>query len=372
MAEPSDREPPVPDPPPGAAAAWPAAPPPDDQPRRDDAPVWAPPPAAAGWAPPGGAAAGGPPPAGWAAGPLPYRPREAGDPQSEYPPPPPPGYPPYAPPGWTTGGTGDRDVRFYDQPDAVPRTRGDAWMWLLYTVIGYVAGQVAGAILTVVAAALAGDLHDFSSLAKMSEPPEWFIASGLIGLWFGFFLGPLLASMTRGTRHLARDVGLRFRVVDLAGLGIGLGGQILVAIMYAPFAHHLKNLNGPTNKLTGAAHGGGFLVIALLTVIGAPFFEELFFRGLLLRALLRLLAPARRGASSARALAVVGAVVLDGLLFGLAHAELVQLAGLATFGAILAFVSYRTGRLGMNIVAHGTFNLIAVLAVASSRGLIVH
>ena len=51
------------------------------------------------------------------------------------------------------------------------------------------------------------------------------------------------------------------------------------------------------------------------------------------------------------------AVIVTGLLFGLAHAESLQLLGLATFGIILSFVSYRTGRLGMNMVAHATFNL---------------
>jgi membrane protease YdiL (CAAX protease family) len=50
----------------------------------------------------------------------------------------------------------------------------------------------------------------------------------------------------------------------------------------------------------------------------------------------------------------------------------VQLAGLAAFGMILAAVSYRTGRLGMNIVAHGTFNLVAIIAIASNGNVVIH
>jgi membrane protease YdiL (CAAX protease family) len=53
---------------------------------------------------------------------------------------------------------------------------------------------------------------------------------------------------------------------------------------------------------------------------------------------------------------------VTGVLFGLAHAESLQLLGLAVFGIILSVVSYRTGRLGMNMVAHATFNLVAVAA----------
>jgi membrane protease YdiL (CAAX protease family) len=69
-----------------------------------------------------------------------------------------------------------------------------------------------------------------------------------------------------------------------------------------------------------------------------------------------------------RLVGVAAAVVIDGLLFGLAHAEWVQLAGLALFGMVLATVSYRTGRLGMNMMAHASFNLVAVLVYIYGSG----
>ena len=168
-----------------------------------------------------------------------------------------------------------------------------------------------------------------------------------------------------------RDLGVRFRVIDLVGIAIGIGGQILVALMYAPFQHDIHNFNAPSQKLTGAAHGSGFVVIAIATVLLAPAMEELFFRGLLLKALVRLFTPLRV-AGGARAAGVVLAVIVDGLLFGLAHGEWVQLAGLAAFGIILAAVSYRTGRLGMNMVAHATFNLVAIVAIAAGGSGLVH
>jgi uncharacterized protein len=107
-------------------------------------------------------------------------------------------------------------------------------------------------------------------------------------------------------------------------------------------------------------------------VVGAPFFEEILFRGCALRALARLFAPRSIGPSRGRTLGVAGAVVVDGLLFGLAHWELYQFAGLAVFGMVLAIVSYRTGRLGMNMVAHASFNLIAVIALLASTGGAIH
>jgi uncharacterized protein len=259
---------------------------------------------------------------------------------------------------------------FLDQPGAPPRRRGDGWFWLLFALIGFIVGQIGAVVCTAIAAAIAGKSSQLTDISKLSVPPEWYVVSSLLGLWIGFLGAPWLASRVRGTGHLARDLGVRFRLVDLSGIGIGLGGQILVALLYLPFISHLHNFDAPTKRLTGGAHGAGFLVIAVFTVVGAPFFEELFFRGLLLRALCRVFAPSTLR-STGRAIAVVGAVVLDGLLFGLSHAEWQQLAGLAAFGTILAVVSYRTGRLGMNIVAHSTFNLVAVVAILSARSGVV-
>jgi membrane protease YdiL (CAAX protease family) len=100
--------------------------------------------------------------------------------------------------------------------------------------------------------------------------------------------------------------------------------------------------------------------------------EELFFRGLLFKALVRLFTPVSGGVTTARGVGVVVAVIVDGLLFGLAHGEWVQLAGLALFGMALAAISYRTGRLGMNMVSHASFNLIAVIAILGQRGGVIH
>ena len=264
------------------------------------------------------------------------------------------------------------DVPFLDTPWVPPQTRRQGWMWLLYAVIGFLVGQLGALIFGYIAGAVAGKTGaQMTAIASASVPPEWYVVSTLLGLWIGFIGAPWLASRTQGTRHFFRDLGVRFRVIDLVGIAIGVGGQILVAIMYAPFQHDIKNFNGPSQRLTGASHGAGFVVIAIATVLLAPAMEELFFRGLLFKALVRLFTKLG-AAGSARTAGVVLAVIVDGLLFGLAHGEWIQLAGLATFGAILAAVSYRTGRLGMNMVAHASFNLVAVLSILSSRGGLIH
>ncbi len=253
-----------------------------------------------------------------------------------------------------------------------PATRTDGWAWLLLAVGGFVLGQVAALVIVGLVAGIKGKSGQLAVIETMASPPEWYVVSSLVGIWCGFGVAPLLASRLRGTGRPVADLGLRFRWIDVLGIAYGVGGQVLVSVLYAPFINHLHNFSAPTTKLTGSAHGWGFFVISLLTVVGAPFFEELFFRGLLLRALVRLFTPVRVTAHRARVAGLVAAVAIDALLFGAAHGELEQFAGLAVFGAILACISYRTRRQGMNMVAHASFNMVAVLAVLSNRGGIVH
>jgi membrane protease YdiL (CAAX protease family) len=245
-------------------------------------------------------------------------------------------------------------------------------VWVLLALVGFVLGQFVGLAFIYGMAGILGHVSQVPMISVAPVPPEWFVAASLVGLWVGLFGGACLGSVARGTRRIVSDLGIRFRPIDLVGIPIGVGGQIVVALMYAPFIHHIHNFNAPTTKLTGAAHGGGFALIAILTVFGAPFFEEVFFRGLLFKGLARLFTPQTIEPSGRRTFGVVAAIVVDGALFGLAHGELVQLAGLATFGAALAFISYKTGRLGMNMVSHASFNAVAVGALLLNGSGVIH
>ena len=183
-------------------------------------------------------------------------------------------------------------------------------MWLLFGALGFLVGQVLGAIFAVVAAAADGKLHNLNAIASLSEPPTWYIVSTLVGLWAGFLAGPWLASTVRGTRSLVRDLGLRFKWIDLVGIPIGIGGQFVVAAIYIPISQHVNDFNSkfnaPSQKLTGGSHGLGFAIIAVLTVVGAPFFEEVFFRGLLLRSFARLFGNLGRWVGPALAIVITG------------------------------------------------------------------
>jgi len=188
------------------------------------------------------------------------------------------------------------------------------------------------------------------------------VVCSTVGLWVGLGGSALFASRTEGSASLVRDFGLRFAWVDpLLGGPVGVAAQYLLGLVVVAAYQAsgvsqktINNLGQPAQTITGLAHGWGDVVLVLVVVVGAPVVEELFFRGLLLRSL-----QARIGS--------VGAVIVSGLLFGLAHFEPLQLPVLALFGVVLGVLALRTGRLGPGICAHAAFNSLAVYTLLSSR-----
>jgi membrane protease YdiL (CAAX protease family) len=187
------------------------------------------------------------------------------------------------------------------------------------------------------------------------------LALGEVALWVGLVGAPVWASRRKGPGDLGEDFGFRVRASD-AGMGvpIGIASQLLlVPIVYLPiqwlFGEH--DLSGQAQQIIDKAHGAGPLaLLAVVLIVGAPVAEELFFRGLLLRAL------QRRFAASAHA--DVWAVAGSSLAFGIAHFELLQLPALVLFGAVLGALAVRTGRLGPGIFAHAAFNAVTVILLA--------
>jgi len=92
-----------------------------------------------------------------------------------------------------------------------------------------------------------------------------------------------------------------------------------------------------------------FVVVALV----APFVEELTYRGL--------------GFAAVRdGYGVTAAIIVTALAFGLAHGLFAALPVLSIFGAILAWLRFKTGSLYPSIILHGLFNGAALIAAVST------
>lgn len=248
-------------------------------------------------------------------------------------------------------------------------------------LVGLAAGFVLASIVaTIVALAVH---HSGSGGAKLVTD-----AVSLLGLWTGFVGAAVVASRRReaavavasgsapGRRWhrgvleaLREDYGLTLRAWPDVPLGIAVGvasQYLLVPLLELPLLPFVPDLfhrlSAPAQNLTGGEQGALLAVLGVFVCVGSPVVEELFFRGLLLRAL------GGRLAFLGRRLGPVVATVLTGLVFALVHFEALQFTALAGFGMVLCVLAWRTGRLGPGIVAHASFNATTFIALALSRG----
>jgi uncharacterized protein len=186
------------------------------------------------------------------------------------------------------------------------------------------------------------------------EIPLWRTSLFQIPVWVGLLGAPLWATYRKGRRSLVADFGLRMRWSDVPlGLAVGLIGQIVLAliitVLYDALGIDLDRVGESAEALTSAAVDPfSLLLLVIVAVVAAPVLEELFYRGLWLRA-----ARHRFG--------TVGAVLLTSVVFGLVHLQPYDFPALAGFGLLLALLTIRTGRLGPAIWAHVAFNLTAVV-----------
>jgi membrane protease YdiL (CAAX protease family) len=173
------------------------------------------------------------------------------------------------------------------------------------------------------------------------------------------------SAASSGRRSLADAYGWRIRPWPDVPLGIviGVASQYLLVplleLPLQPFVHNLNSqLGHPAQQLLSPAqyNTASLVVLTVLVCVGSPVVEELFFRGLLLRGLLG------RFEGLGPRLGPALSIVVTGLVFGLVHFEKLQFFGLAGFGMLLAYVAYRTGRLGPTIMAHVAFNTTTIIA----------
>lgn len=215
---------------------------------------------------------------------------------------------------------------------------------------------VAGYLAAFVLASLAGAV--WIGVSGDDDLSMGLVVATLLGQWTGLVGAAVLASRYKGSGSLVRDFGLRVEARDvLPGLAWGLGSQfILVYLLYLPFRLLDSDLDvsEEARRLVGTGRGGGLALLAVFLVLGAPVVEELFFRGLLQRAL------RRRMASGA-------AIAISSLAFGVTHYQPLQLLGLVAFGVVLGFLAERAGRLGPNVVAHAAFNGSTVVLLTLAR-----
>ena len=144
-------------------------------------------------------------------------------------------------------------------------------------------------------------------------------------------------------------LGLRSFPLKWMGIAVGLIFLVLgFAFVLEPFLHAGEE-QGYAPDDWRPDRATAFLVNGIVAATIVPFAEELFFRGLGVRAL----------AFLGSLLAVFGTAAV----FGLAHGLFVAMPVFIAFGAALGWVRLRSDSVWPGVVAHGLFNALALIAV---------
>jgi len=180
---------------------------------------------------------------------------------------------------------------------------------------------------------------------------------GLIGGWIGMAGYVVFIAHRKGLGSVRRDFGWDFKWVDpFIGLGVGIVTIIISAIVRVIVAQLFSEPpGGNAERIFGSAENNhtALLVLAVMAGVGAPIVEELFFRGLTLRAIER-----RFGA--------VAGIIGSSLVFALLHwqpgsfgSTVSLVSGILIYGLMFATVTRYFKRLGPSTFAHMTINTLA-------------
>jgi membrane protease YdiL (CAAX protease family) len=219
---------------------------------------------------------------------------------------------------------------------------------------------VAGLVVAVVALSIAAGFSGGSNGSGSNDQGAGELAAAFAGQYGGTAVALLIVSRRKGRGRLADDFGFRIRASDWWVLPAGALLEIGLAISLLPLQHLA---GGKSQEVVNELHDASGAKLAVLAVgagLVAPVVEELLFRGLLLRALLRRV-PA------------TAAVGISALTFALLHlvdpsiGTVVALPALAAVGVVSGVLAVRTGDLSRSILLHAGFNLVTVLAELSTH-----
>lgn len=167
-------------------------------------------------------------------------------------------------------------------------------------------------------------------------------------VWYAALVG-LTFALAIPYPRTPRALGLnpfRWRWVGIAfGFIIGV---LILSVLLEPLLHGGRE-QGLSPDEWQPEHARAFLLNGVLVSTVVPFAEELFFRGLGVRAL--------------QFFGGMSAVVITGLVFGFSHGVLGALPPLVLFGFALGWVRLRSGSVWPGVLAHGFFNAVGILVV---------
>lgn len=283
-----------------------------------------------------------------------------------------------APPGWYPDPWGVAALRWWDgvawlgythdlpvaappAPVAPPSRRG--FMFRAPTAPGASADRLRGGVVAFVGFLVANAFSVAAALGviALGSPRRSVttVVAGLAGLWLGLAL--TVRIVARRNRLTLGDLGLGGApgpqlATGAVGGAVGWAVAAQVAGLLWILLPHGRTTTRPGLDLAHQPDALGVVVLVLCICVGAPFFEELYFRGVVQPILTRRIGPG-------------AAVLTQAFLFGCIHYQVgmtatitvVTVATITVAGIVLGWLRWHFARLAPSMVAHATFNLVTVL-----------
>ncbi len=201
----------------------------------------------------------------------------------------------------------------------------------------------------------------FLGIGLLIGSSDWTVVLALAGQ----YIGNLSVLWVLKRRKDDGDLGFSIEPRDTFYIGLGLVLQLGLALLLLPLAEWLFPDGRPPQQVADAlANLDSSMQVKISLIVAAvvlaPVVEELLFRGVLLRAI------AHRG--QIFAIVVSAGVFSAGHVLGLDPERILASAAVVlppifVLGALLAWVTMRTGRLGPAIFLHSGWNLLAAVVL---------
>lgn len=209
---------------------------------------------------------------------------------------------------------------------------------------GFLLGQVTGGMYVL----FSGATENFSSDLAL-------IAWSLIGQCGGWVLAAAGIARWKGRGSVRADFGYWWpRLRDLPWLLVGVALQITTIVAFVPITLMRGDADAVQELVSAISGGSGvwkYVVVAAVVTVG-PIAEEVVFRGVLLRALLRKLHPGWAVAISSVVFAGIHVVGTDPMKL------LLGMVPWTAIGLVCGIRAVRSGGLAQPILVHIGFNLL--------------
>lgn len=219
----------------------------------------------------------------------------------------------------------------------------------------FVATIVIGAIITVNLALKASGPSDMAQQLEMQlevtnilmKEMNWVLLFASIIALLTYFI-----MFKVKKRDLKEEINLnstkKANLLISVGLGIALLFINIFVITLIESTGYFDNAFGEFAEIAESLMGGSILLNILVVGIVVPIAEEVLFRGLVFKTL-------RKGFT------LKWAIIIQGILFGVFHMNLVQGFYAAFLGIVFGYVVYKTKSLWTGIVLHITNNTVSTL-----------